>query len=344
MSFLWPAFLWALLLLPLLLLLFALGARRRERTAASFADPHLLPTLLKRPQRSRNRLLTGLQLAALTLLLLAAARPLAAPPLPVNRAAVVIAFDASRSMLADDVEPTRLDQARAYAERFVAQAPPGTRIGLASFSDIASVLVPPTTDRTTLLEALAGIEPARNTSLAEAVVTGVRMLPGRGHLAPPEALTPPGFTPPVPDDAAEEGEPPPGSILILSDGVTNVSANPELPAEMALELAARFAADHGVRLYAVPVGREGGAVSRIDGQDYFIPFEPRNLERLTDLGEGTFVFPVEDDALSEVFRELGRVIRWEPTELEISSPLSALALIVLLVAGGLGLRWQRRVP
>ena len=51
-----------------------------------------------------------------------------------------------------------------------------------------------------------------------------------------------------------------------------------------------------------------------------------------------------DDALSEVFRELGRVIRWEPTELEISSPLSALALIVLLVAGGLGLRWQRRVP
>jgi Ca-activated chloride channel family protein len=347
MSFLWPVFLWTLLLLPLLLLLFWLGSRRRQRTAAAFADPHLLPSLVKRPRWDRGRLLVALQLGALAALLLAAARPEAALPLPVNKAAVVIAFDASRSMLADDVDPTRLEQARAYAESFVRQAPLTTQIGLASFSDVASVLVPPTTDRAVLLEALASIEPARNTSLAEAVVTGVRMLPGREHLQPPEELTPPGFAPPPATEESEDvgdAPPPPGSILIFSDGVSNVSANPTLPEDVALDLAARFAADHEVRLYAVPIGREGGTVSRIDGEDFFIPFEPRTLERLADLGQGQYVFPVDDDALAVVFRELAQVIRWEPTEMEISSLLAALAVVVLLLAGAMSLRWQRRVP
>ena len=361
MSFVWPGFLWLLLLVPLVLFGLWFAARRRERTAQAFADAHLLHRVVRRPGKALSRWTLLLQLAALTALLLAAARPVAAPPLRVNKAAVVIAFDASRSMLATDVEPSRLEAARALAERFVAQAPASTRIGLVSFSDVASVLVPPTTDRAELLDALGRIEPARNTSLAAAVVTGVRMLPGREEVPPPAELEPPGFIPPTPDAApppttsptaspptsptgtSPTGTPPPGSILILSDGVSNVSANPGLPGPSAVDIAARFAADNNVKLYTLPVGREGGAVTRIDGQDYFIPFEGQTLERLANRSEGDYLENADEETLRELFRRIGRVMRWERSRLEVSSLFSGLAVLLMLGAGGLSLRSQRRV-
>ncbi|UCH25817.1 MAG: VWA domain-containing protein [Trueperaceae bacterium] len=346
MSFLWPNFLWFLSLVPLLSVALWILSRRRERSAQAFADAHLLPRLLRRPSKAHLRWMTGLQIAALSALLLAAARPVASPPLPVNKAAVVIALDASRSMLAEDVSPNRLEVARKVAESFVGQAPSTTQIGLVSFSDVASILVPPTTDRQVLLEALAEIGPASNTSLVDAVVAGVRMLPGRERVAPPEELDPPGFIPP--QGEAEELEkaedPPPGAMIILSDGVSNVGSNPNLSSEAALDIAARFATDNEVRLFTYPIGREGGTVARIDGQDYFIPFEPRSLERLAERSDGEYLYPTDEQEVLSVFRTLGRAVRWESIELEISSLLSGLALVLMLVAGYLSLVTQRRVP
>ena len=228
--------------------------------------------------------------------------------------------------------------------------PASTQIGLVSFSDVASVLVPPTTDRAELLGALERVEPARNTSLAAAVVTGVRMLPGREEVTPPAELEPPGFSPPAPD-AAPPASPtatlPPGSILILSDGVSNVSVNPGLPGpsavDSATDVAARFAADNNVKLYTLPVGREGGAVTRIDGQDYFVPFEGQTLESLADRTEGDYLEDADEATLRDLFRRLGRVTRWERSTLEVSSLFSGLAVLLMLGAGGLSLRSQRRV-
>ncbi len=350
MRFLWPDFLWFLLLAPLLLFALQLLARRRERTAQAFADAHLLAHVLTKPGPALRRWTLGLQLAALSVLLVAAARPVATPPLLVNKAAVVIALDASRSMLASDVEPNRLEVARGLAEQFAAQAPAGAQIGLVSFSDVASVLVPPTTDREKLLEALARVQPARNTSLASAVVTGVRMLPGREGVAPPEALTLPSSLTPPPNDAPSQPDNvssdnvPPGSILILSDGVSNVSAASGLPGTSAIDLAARFAADNEVKLYTLPVGREGGAVTRIGGQDYFVPFEGETLARLADISQGDDLGDADAEALGALFRDLGRAMRWERSDFEIAAPLSGFAALLMLVAGGLSLRSQRRVP
>lgn len=351
MSFEWPVSLWFLVLIPVLLLVMWFAARRRKRTASAFADEHLLATIVQRPKKSALRWISIFQITALSLLLVAAARPIAKPPLPVNKAAVVIAIDASRSMLADDVEPTRLEHAQALAEAFVKSVPKTTQIGLVSFSDAASVLVPPTTDRDLLFDALAQVEPAQNTSLASAVVTGVKMLPGREGLEIPEELEPQGFAgqPASPAPSQEElvevdENPAPGSILIFSDGVTNVSDNPAVPNESALDVAARFASDNDVKLYTLAIGKSGGTVATIDGQSYFIPFEPDNLERLADRSDGKFIDADDDDAVTTIIKDLGRVIRWEATKMEISSILSGLAILFMLAAGALSLRTQRRVP
>ena len=228
MRFIWPTFLWFMALLPVVTALLWWAAKRRKKSSEAFADAHLLGNVLQKPSKTQIRLPLILQLLSLGLLLFAASRPLAAPPLPTNQAAVVIALDASRSMLADDVEPTRLEAARTLAKRFIELSPNSTQIGLVSFSDTASILVAPTTDREELLEGLDRIEPAQNTSLASAIVTGVRLLPGREKVPAPSELQPEGFTPlEVPADSTETPEDlPPGSILIFSDGVSNVSSNP----------------------------------------------------------------------------------------------------------------------
>ena len=350
MTFTWPTLLWLLLLVPLMLLGLRFSAQRRARSAERFADAHLLPTVLKKTRRTRWP--TALQMVALSLLLLAASRPVASPPLPINKAAVVIALDASRSMLAEDVDPSRLERARELARAFAEQVPATTQIGLVSFSDTASVLVPPTRDRDELYAAIDQVEPARNTSLASAVVTGVRMLPGRKTIPSPQELEPPGFGPTLPtipldelDKELEQAQdPPPGSILIFSDGVSNVGNNPDLSVDNELNIAAKFASENAVKLYTIALGQTGGTVTRIDGEDFFIPFEPDNLARLAERSEGDVIDPEDEGAVAGIIRDLGTVIRWEPTRMEISSLLVGLATIFMLIAGAMSLRMSRRVP
>lgn len=351
MTFTWPSFLWVLLLVPAFVWMLWALSRRRERTAQVFADGHLLASVVRQPPKAHIRWPLALQLIALALLLLAASRPVAAPILPANKAAVIIAVDTSKSMQAGDLNPSRLEAAKAVAREFLKIAPASTQIGLVSFSDNASALVLPTTDRQKVLDGIERLKISQNTSIASAVVTGVRVLPGRRDLKPPKELLPPDMAQndPLqaqPDQPAAPPDPstfPPGSIMVLSDGASNVSTNPGLPTQGVLDIAAKFAKDNGVKVYTFPLGKEGGTVAQIDGQNFYIPFEPKNLEALAQNTGGKNTFPPTEESLRAVFKELGTVIRWEATKLEISSLLSALAIVLMLVGAGLNLRWQRRV-
>ncbi|MEF2277827.1 VWA domain-containing protein [Deinococcus sp. YIM 134068] len=334
MTFGFPALLWLLLLLPLAVWALVASGRRREKRAQTYADPHLLGSVLRAGNPRRAWLPLGLQLGALGLLLFGAAQPVAKPSLPVNKASVIIALDASRSMLADDVKPTRLEAAREVARQFLDLAPASTRIGFLTFSDNASVLVRPTTDRQAVLDALNRVKPAQATSFAGAMVSGVRALPGREKAVPPRELL---ELPPQPNATPIDPQTlPPGAILLLSDGISNRGANPLI--------AARFASDHKVKLYAVALGTEGGAVSRVEGQLVFVPFDTREMSRLAQLTDGEFLFPPDPEKLRGLYRDLGTAIRWEPSELGLGGPLAGLAALLLVLGGGLALAWQRRVP
>lgn len=338
MTFQTPMLLWLLLLLPLTLWWLRGAARRRASRARAYADDHLLGTVLRSPRSRASRASLPLQLGALTLLLFGAAAPVARPSLPTNKAAVMIALDASRSMLADDVKPTRLEAARQIARDFVRLAPASTRIGFLTFSDTASVLVPPTTDRAALLAALDRVRPAQATSFTGALVSGVRALPERQDVRPPPELQ--GVAPPVapgtPPPAVDVANLPPGAILLLSDGISNRGADPLI--------AAKFASDHKVKLHGIALGKQGGAVSRVEGQLVFVPYDTTVLQRLSSLTDGRFIENPTPDALRELSRELGSVVRWEPGELPLAGPLSGLAALLMIIGGGLALRTQRRVP
>ena len=119
MTFADPAFLAALLLVPLALGAYLLVQRRRQRYVVRFTNVDLLSNLVPRSPGWRRHVPTALYLGAVALLAIALARPSMSLEVPREEATVMLTMDVSRSMEATDVDPTRLDAARAAAASFV---------------------------------------------------------------------------------------------------------------------------------------------------------------------------------------------------------------------------------
>src|SRR5215212_2307510 len=144
----------------------------------SFRDPVLLAGLILVPiavlayvalQAMLGNLITSrpgwrrhipplLLLLALAALIVALARPQRTVAAPQRAATVMMVTDVSGSMNATDVDPDRLSAAQKAAGKLTGELPQPLRLGLVSFSDAPSVLVPPTTDRGSVR---AGLEQLR---------------------------------------------------------------------------------------------------------------------------------------------------------------------------------------
>ena len=156
-SFLSPLFLIGALAaaVPILLHLF----HRKTEVVIDFPAVSLLkraPTQQHRRRRLRELILLALRVGALILLSLSFARPyFAAAAAPDSVPLTVIAIDTSMSMTA----PGQFDRARQAAERAVNAVAPSQALALIGFSDAATVLVEPTSDRAAILAALKQMSP-----------------------------------------------------------------------------------------------------------------------------------------------------------------------------------------
>ena len=142
MTFAEPLLLAGLLLVPLALGAYLLVQRRRSRYVVRFTNvdlltnlvprtPGLAPARADRPVPRRD-----------AVLVVALARPSMTLQVPREEATVMLTMDVSRSMLATDVDPTRLAAAKAAATGFVDSLPAAFRIGLVAFSTDARLVVP----------------------------------------------------------------------------------------------------------------------------------------------------------------------------------------------------------
>ena len=148
MRFAHESFLVLALLVPFAGLFWAFLHARREKSLARFVAPSLRARLM--PARSRT---WGLQafliLAGLFLVLVAAARPQwgrSTERVIERRRNVAIALDVSRSMLAQDVRPNRLERAKADVADLIDSLGPD-RCALVAFRRTGVVVCPLTTDR-----------------------------------------------------------------------------------------------------------------------------------------------------------------------------------------------------
>lgn len=157
MAFLTPLFLFLAALAVPILILYMLKLRRREVEISSV----MLWQMLLRDreanapwQKLKRNLLLFLQLLLLALLVLSLARPFLSVP-TVARGTLIVLLDASASMNASDVQPTRFDVAKAGIRELIDGLANDSRMSLILVGRQPSVLASATGDKDTLRGALS---------------------------------------------------------------------------------------------------------------------------------------------------------------------------------------------
>jgi Ca-activated chloride channel family protein len=152
-----------LTLTPLIVLLFAglfaFGLRRREALLSRFAAARLLDQLTEKASNQRTLLKAGLILLAFALIGISLARPQYGVDWIERKARgldIVFVLDSSKSMLATDLRPTRLERAKLAIIDLVKRLE-SDRIGLVAFAGNAFLQTPPTLDYSAFRENLNSI-------------------------------------------------------------------------------------------------------------------------------------------------------------------------------------------
>lgn len=312
MSFASPLFLAALLLVPLALGAQLLARRRTRRYAVRFPGVATLAPLLPRVPSWRRQAPLALFLAALAAFALALARPHATVAVPREQASIVLVTDVSRSMLADDVEPSRLEASRDAAQRFVEELPDEARVGVVAFSTDPHTVEAPTDDHEQIAGLIDALSADGGTATGDALDTALKLVDG-----------------PVKDR-------PPSAIVLLSDGETTTGRDPVEVAREAKRLK--------IPIHTFALGTSDGVITTPDGALIPVPPDPETMRRIAELSGGRS-FAVEDgEDLTGLYRDLGSRVATEKEEREITAAFAAGGALLLIGAAGFGVRATARLP
>jgi Ca-activated chloride channel family protein len=232
MRFASPQLLWLLAGLPLLVVGLALRAEWRRRVAARLGHLPRVRELAASASPGRRVAKSILLVAGLGLLVLSLARPQAgerstlAPTVGID---LVVCLDFSKSMLARDAYPSRIERAKAELGRLI-DSLRGDRLGLVAFAG-ETLAYPLTTDYAAakmFWRDMGPLDmPVGGTAIGKAITAATRLLEAVRGKGPPRSQV----------------------IVLLTDGEDHESE----PLE-----AAREAAKRGIRIYAVGIGSRSG--------------------------------------------------------------------------------------
>lgn len=293
-----PEYLSLLALLPLLVLLYWFMSIWRKQRQKAFADMHLLRVLA--PEQSKNKGIIRLinSLVVLALLILALAKPQVGTRLEkVKREGVdlVFALDVSKSMLAEDVQPNRLERAKLTISRTLDQLV-SDRVGIITYAGRAYPQLPITTDygaaRLFLKSVSTDLIPSQGTAIGEAIELATRYF----------------------DDADQKNR----LLVILSDGEDH---------EEGIDAAVEKARENNIRIYTIGMGSERGGPIPIyqrgnrtgykkdaDGEVVITQRNAGLLRKIASQGEGAYV---EGNSIRQTVGFLSKeVMKMEKKEFE----------------------------
>ena len=346
MMFLWPYMLWLLTAVPVIIALYLFLLKRRKKSSLRYPNLALLKEAMGTGRGFRRHLPPLIFLLALTVLIVAMARPSAVVTLPTQHETVILAMDASGSMRATDVEPNRISAAQAAAKSFVADQPRRTRIAVVSFAGTAAVVQAPTENREDLLAALDRFQLQRATAIGSGILVSLKVIfpdiefdlrssdprPDSARSAPLDQASKPEKPAFKPVPAGSYGS---AVIILLTDGQSNVGPDP-------LE-SARMAAERGVRIYTVGFGTVAGENLRFEGWSMRARLNEEVLKKIAEQTQGEYYFAGTAADLKKVYKTLSSRLVFEKQMTEITALFSAAAAVLMLLAGLLSVLWYSRI-
>lgn len=309
MSFANPAFLIALAIIPLGVLATRLARGRRRRYAVRFPAAATVAAVSAGVPTWRRWVPGALLALASAALVLALAHPQRKVDVPIEQASVMLITDASGSMAATDVKPSRLDAARGAGKTFLDKVPTSLRVGAVGFSSLPYAVVTPTLDRDQVSVTLDDLQAGGGTATGDAIVAALEALKPKKRLA--------------------RGRPP-AAIVLLSDGKATNGRDP-------LD-AARQAAKLHVPIYTVALGTPDGFVLDSLGQAVPAPPDPETLREMSSISGGEAFSAGNAGDLKRVYKRLGRQIGTTSAKRPMTAGFAGAGLLLMLLGVGAGVR------
>jgi Ca-activated chloride channel family protein len=333
MTFTWPLMLLSLLLIPFFVALYLRLQRRRQKIVENVGSLGFVQDAHGGRAGNRRHIPPILFLIGLTLLLVALARPNAVVALPGLESTVILSFDVSGSMAAEDMQPTRMEAAKAAAREFVGRQPSNVKIGVVAFSDGGISVQPPTRDQEAILAAIDRLAPQRGTSLGSGILASLNAIANeRGEIPVTEnSLTPVPTPSPVP-----YGTYIPAAIVLLTDGENTTNQDP-------IE-AAQTAAEQGVRVYTIGVGSAAGTTLTVNDFTVFTQLNEPVLQQIASMTDGAYFNAQSAEDLREIYQNLDVQVVVKPEKTEITSVLTGVSMMFMLLGGAFSLVWFSRLP
>lgn len=237
-----PHLLWLLLLVPAAVLAYAIAFVARRRALARLGNPTLIERMSAATSVPRKVARAALLCAVLGLVAFALARPQAGGRARLEKQRgldIVVALDFSKSMLAKDIYPSRLERAKRELEQLMDRLS-GDRVGLVAFAG-ETLTYPPTTDYDAVKLFWRDLSPSDmpvgGTAIGRAMTAAIEML---SRLR------------------SQGGETRDQVILLLTDG-EDTESKPMEVAEEAAKLA--------IKVFAIGIGSRSGELVPQTGED-----------------------------------------------------------------------------
>jgi Ca-activated chloride channel family protein len=328
MSFLWPGMLVLLLGVPLAVAGYLSLMRQRAERNAALAAQGFVPNAAARRLRRARHIPAVLFFAALVVLVVAFARPEVSIGLPHREGTVILAFDVSNSMLAKDLEPTRMDAAKAAAKAFVDAQPGSVKIGIVAFNNGALITQQPTNVEADTLAAIDRLSPTGATSLGQGIFTSLSAIAGKPLSLPPNASD---------DDIANAdiGYYGSSAIVLLSDG-----ENTSGPDAVAV---AELASTAGVHIYPIGIGSPQGTVLQIGGFSVATALDEQELMQIASVTNGKYYSAQDTATLSQIYKNIDFRTVTDPKKTEVTALFAGVSTFLLLVGGALSMVWFGRL-
>ncbi len=318
MSFASPEVLIALLAVPALAAATFVYGRRLRNPAIRYPSLDLAPRPKRRSWRTYSGpILTVLRLGALTLLIIALARPQTGNAREIIKGEgvdIALALDISGSMGTRDLGPGgRIAAAKSAIAEFVTERE-HDRMGLVVFAESAFLQAPPTLDHDVLLRLTEQVRLARTVGIRDGTAIGMGLATAANMLK----------------DSEVESK----IIVLLTDGVNNAGAIDPITAATAAEAL-------GIKVYTIGVGRptisafSGGLSTGID-------LDEDSLREIAAMTGGRYFRATDPEGLSRIYAEINELERSEIETFAFSqrNELASWVMIpgLFLLIGELGLR------
>ena len=276
------------------MLLYYAAKKRKKQRAMKFGNYETLEKVAGKSFLSSNKIMLLLKMAAITSLILGISSPVLQYQAQATGSDYVIAVDTSSSMLATDLEPTRLEAAKSVSSTFTSQLSNQTEIGSLSFSGRINNKTQIKADKEEVREFISRYEVGAyaGTAIGDAVYTSTNMLIN-----------------------TEENR----TLILITDGISNTGRS--------VNESIQYAQDREVKINTIGIGESKENEQTTNSSEIQYPnLNSSRLRQISNATDGAYSTVTSRKELEDTLLNMEETT----VDTELSDPLIFLALILLL--------------